>query len=39
MKPVKHRKPSKLPEVITEEELQEIIKVTKNPKRKLAFVF
>jgi len=37
MKPVKHRKPSKLPEVITEEELQELIKVTKNPKRKLAF--
>ncbi len=31
------RKPSKLPEVITEEELQELLKVTKNPKRKLAF--
>ena len=31
------RKPSKLPEVITEEELQELLKVTKKPKHKLAF--
>lgn len=33
----KHRTPRVLPEVITEEELQEILKVTKKPKHKLAF--
>jgi len=31
------RKPSKLPEVITEEEFQEVVKATKKPKHKLAF--
>lgn len=34
---MKTRKPTKLPEVITEEELQELVQATKNPKHKLAF--
>lgn len=38
MKPeTKHRTPRVLPEVLTEKELQEVIKVTNNPKHKLAF--
>lgn len=37
MKQIRHRTPRVLPEVITEEEFQEILKVTKNQKHKIAF--